>query len=114
MVEEVAVTATTLAAAESAPDLSPAPSPASPSPSPSSASPSPSSSPLSASALPPPENSGAVLFAARPSLIREMNEQLLLEHLRQRGACSRAELSPVSALSNPPVSLSLHNVERAG
>jgi hypothetical protein len=38
-----------------------------------------------ASALPPPENSGAALFAARPSLIRAMNEQLLLEHIRQRG-----------------------------
>ncbi len=114
MVEEVAVTAITPAAAESAPDLSPAPSPASPSPSPSSASPSPSSSPLSASALPPPENSGAVLFAARPSLIRAMNEQLLLEHIRQRGACSRAELSRVSGLSKPTVSLALDNVERAG
>src|SRR5260370_4733617 len=112
MVEEVAVTATTLAAAESAPDLSPAPSPASPSPSPSSASPSPSSSPLSASALPPPENSGAVLFAARPSLIRALNEQLLLEHLPPRGASSRAQLSRVSRLSQPTVSVALDNFAR--
>ena len=52
-----------------------------------------------ASALPPPENSGGVLFAARPSLIRAMNEQLLLEHIRQRGPCSRAELARVSGLS---------------
>jgi len=70
--------------------------------------------PESASALPPPENSGATLFAARPSLIRAMNEQLLLEHIRQRGPCSRAELARVSGLSKPTVSLALDNVERAG
>jgi predicted NBD/HSP70 family sugar kinase len=68
----------------------------------------------SASALPPPEGSGAVLVAARPSLIREMNEQLLLDHIRQRGPCSRAELARVSGLSKPTVSLALENVERAG
>jgi predicted NBD/HSP70 family sugar kinase len=67
-----------------------------------------------ASALPPPEGTGAVLFAARPSLIRAMNEQLLLEHIRQRGPCSRAELARVSGLSKPTVSLALDNVERAG
>jgi predicted NBD/HSP70 family sugar kinase len=67
-----------------------------------------------ASALPPPEGNGAVLFAARPSLIRAMNEQLLLEHIRQRGPCSRAELARVSGLSKPTVSLALDNVERAG
>jgi predicted NBD/HSP70 family sugar kinase len=43
-----------------------------------------------------------------------MNEQLLLEHIRQRGACSRAELARVSGLSKPTVSLALDNVERAG
>jgi predicted NBD/HSP70 family sugar kinase len=67
-----------------------------------------------ASALPPPEGTGAALFAARPSLIRAMNEQLLLEHIRQRGPCSRAELARVSGLSKPTVSLALDNVERAG
>jgi predicted NBD/HSP70 family sugar kinase len=67
-----------------------------------------------ASALPPPEGTGTVLFAARPSLIRAMNEQLLLEHIRQRGSCSRAELARVSGLSKPTVSLALDNVERAG
>ena len=51
---------------------------------------------------------------ARPSLIRAMNEQLLLEHIRQRGPCSRAELARVSGLSKPTVSLALSNVERAG
>ena len=70
--------------------------------------------PASASALPPPEGTGTVLFAARPSLIRAMNEQLLLEHIRQRGSCSRAELARVSGLSKPTVSLALDNVERAG
>ncbi len=68
----------------------------------------------SASALPPPEGTGTVLFAARPSLIRALNEQLLLEHIRQRGSCSRAELARVSGLSKPTVSLALDNVERAG
>jgi predicted NBD/HSP70 family sugar kinase len=70
-----------------------------------------------ASALPtrrPPEGTGAGLFAARPSLIRAMNEQLLLEYIRQRGPCSRAELARVSGLSKPTVSLALGNVERAG
>ena len=71
-------------------------------------------SPEPALALPPPENSGAGLFAARPSLIRAMNEQLLLEQIRQRGPCSRAELARVSGLSKPTVSLALDNVERAG
>jgi predicted NBD/HSP70 family sugar kinase len=47
-------------------------------------------------------------------LIRAMNEQLLLEHIRQRGPCSRAELARVSGLSKPTVSLALGNVERAG
>src|SRR5580658_3718496 len=65
-------------------------------------------------ALPPPEGTGAGLSAARPSLIRAMNEQLLLEHIRQRGPCSRAELARVSGLSKPTVSLALDNVERAG
>jgi predicted NBD/HSP70 family sugar kinase len=43
-----------------------------------------------------------------------MNEQLLLEHIRQRGPSSRAELARVSGLSKPTVSLALDNVERAG
>jgi predicted NBD/HSP70 family sugar kinase len=60
-----------------------------------------------------PEGTRAVA-PARPSLIRAMNEQLLLEHIRQRGRCSRAELARVSGLSKPTVSLALDNVERAG
>ena len=52
--------------------------------------------------------------AARPPLIRAMNEQLLLEHIRTLGPCSRAELARVSGLSKPTVSQALGNVERAG
>src|SRR5262249_34896978 len=45
--------------------------------------------------------SGAVsagLAAARPPLIRAINEQLLLEHIRASGPCSRADLARLSAL----------------
>src|SRR5271169_5370452 len=52
--------------------------------------------PASASALLPPDGPGAGLFAARPSLIRAMNEQLLLEHICQRGPCSLAGLVRVA------------------
>ena len=54
------------------------------------------------------------LSAARPALIRAMNEQLLLEHIRTAGPYSRAELARVSGLSKPTVSLALANIERAG
>jgi predicted NBD/HSP70 family sugar kinase len=70
--------------------------------------------PRSASGLLPPKSGGAVLFAARPPLIRAMNEHLLLEHIRNRGPCSQAELVRVSSLSKPTVKLALDNVERAG
>src|SRR2546421_8594206 len=103
---EVAVTGTAGPALASPP---PEPTSALPPPEPTSALTS-----RSASALPPPENSGATLFAARPSLIRAMNEQLLLEHIRQRGPRSRAGLARVSGVSKPAVSLALDNVGRAG
>lgn len=51
--------------------------------------------------------------AARPPLIRAMNEQLLLEHIRLSGPLSRADLARVSGLSKPTVSLALANLERA-
>src|SRR6266699_4890732 len=105
---EVAVTGT------AEPALAPPTSGPSPEPASALAPPAPALASGPASALPPPENSGATLFAARPSLIRAMNEQLLLEHIRQRGPCSRAELARVSSLSKPTVSLALDNVERAG
>ena len=52
--------------------------------------------------------------AARPQLIRALNEQLLLSHIRQGGPCSRADLARLSGLSKPTVSLALANVERSG
>ncbi len=52
--------------------------------------------------------------AARPQLLREMNEQVLLHLIRERGPLSRADLARVSGLSKPTVSLGLANIERAG
>jgi predicted NBD/HSP70 family sugar kinase len=52
--------------------------------------------------------------AARPQLIRALNEQLLLSQIRQVGPCSRADLARLSGLSKPTVSLALANVERSG
>jgi len=54
------------------------------------------------------------LSAARPALIRTMNEQLLLEYIRTAGPYSRADLARVSGLSKPTVSLALANLDRAG
>ncbi|HEX2323585.1 MAG TPA: ROK family protein [Streptosporangiaceae bacterium] len=51
---------------------------------------------------------------ARPQLIRTMNEQLLLNQIRQLGLCSRADLARLSGLSKPTVSLALANVQRSG
>jgi predicted NBD/HSP70 family sugar kinase len=53
-------------------------------------------------------------LAARPQLIRALNEQLLLRHIQRLGPCSPAELARVSGLSKPTVSLALANVERSG
>ena len=52
--------------------------------------------------------------AARPPLIRAMNEQLLLGHIQDLGPISRADLARLSGLSKPTVSLALAAVERAG
>src|SRR5215472_5979256 len=52
--------------------------------------------------------------AARPQLLRALNEQLLLRHIRRLGRCSRADLARLSGLSKPTVSLALANVERSG
>jgi predicted NBD/HSP70 family sugar kinase len=54
------------------------------------------------------------LSAARPALIRALNEHLLLDHIRSSGPYSRADLARVSGLSKPTVSLALANLERAG
>lgn len=54
------------------------------------------------------------LSAARPPLIRAINERLLLGHIQAGGPCSRADLARISGLSKPTVSLALANLERAG
>lgn len=54
------------------------------------------------------------LTAARPALIRALNEQLLLDQIRSSGPYSRADLARASGLSKPTVSLALANLERAG
>jgi predicted NBD/HSP70 family sugar kinase len=51
---------------------------------------------------------------ARPRLIRAMNEQLLLDHIRAGNGISRADLARTSGLSKNTVSLALGNLERAG
>src|SRR5579871_6202359 len=52
--------------------------------------------------------------AARPRLIRTLNEQLLLERLRGGHPLSRGELAGTSGLSKPTVSLALASLERDG
>jgi len=61
-----------------------------------------------------PADAATGLSAARPALIRAMNERSLLERIRFSGPCSRAELARLSGLSKPTVSLALANLERAG
>ncbi len=51
---------------------------------------------------------------ARQQLIRVLNEQLLLDHIRRVGEVSRPDLARMSRLSKPTVSLALANLERAG
>jgi predicted NBD/HSP70 family sugar kinase len=50
--------------------------------------------------------------AARPRLIRTLNEQLLLEQMRGNGPVSRSELATASGLSKPTVGLALAALER--
>jgi predicted NBD/HSP70 family sugar kinase len=57
--------------------------------------------------------SGA-MSAARPQLIRALNERLLLGHIRDLAPCSRADLARLSGLSKPTVSLALAALERSG
>jgi predicted NBD/HSP70 family sugar kinase len=51
---------------------------------------------------------------AGPQLIRALNEELLLGHIRTAGNISRAELARLTGLSKPTVSLALSNLEREG
>jgi predicted NBD/HSP70 family sugar kinase len=50
--------------------------------------------------------------AARPRLMRTLNEQLLLERMRGNGPVSRSDLVSVSGLSKPTVALALASLER--
>ena len=50
--------------------------------------------------------------AARPGLIRSLNEQLLLERLRGNGPVSRSELAAASGLSKPTVGQALGSLVR--
>lgn len=52
--------------------------------------------------------------AARPQLLRAMNEQSLLDQIRRVGPLSRADLARTSGLSKPTVSQTLANLERGG
>jgi predicted NBD/HSP70 family sugar kinase len=61
-----------------------------------------------------PAGGPGAMSAARPPLIRALNEQLLLGHIRDSGPCSRADLARLSGLSKPTVSLALSSVEQAG
>lgn len=58
--------------------------------------------------------SRSVSVAARPALMRSMNERLLLEHLRLVGSASRADLTGHSGLSKPTVAVALANLGRDG
>lgn len=51
---------------------------------------------------------------AGPQLMRVLNEQLLLGHIRTAGELSRADLARITRLSKPTVSSALTNLERAG
>jgi len=59
-------------------------------------------------------SSGDGRVAARPQLIRSMNEQLLLEQIRSAAPLSRPELARLSGLSKPTVALALASLEEAG
>src|SRR5215475_2516518 len=50
---------------------------------------------------------------ARPQMIRAMNEQLLLEHIRSGDGISRADLARISGLAKNTVSLALASLEQA-
>jgi predicted NBD/HSP70 family sugar kinase len=50
--------------------------------------------------------------AARPRLIRTLNEQLLLERMRADGPVSRRDLASASGLSKPTVALALTSLEQ--
>jgi predicted NBD/HSP70 family sugar kinase len=54
------------------------------------------------------------VLAARPQLIRALNEQVVLEHVRRQGRVDRRELGSASGLSKPTIAVALANLERDG
>jgi predicted NBD/HSP70 family sugar kinase len=54
------------------------------------------------------------VLAARPSLMRALNEQMLLEQIRRFESVSRSDLTAVSGLSKPTVAVALATLEREG
>jgi predicted NBD/HSP70 family sugar kinase len=50
--------------------------------------------------------------AARPGLIRALNQQFLLEQMRGNGPVTRSDLASASGLSKPTVALALTSLER--
>lgn len=52
--------------------------------------------------------------AAGPSLIRTINERLVLRHIRAAGELSRPDLARLTQLSKPTIGLTLANLERSG
>jgi predicted NBD/HSP70 family sugar kinase len=51
---------------------------------------------------------------ARPALIRELNEHLILAEVRRATSASRADLTRATGLSKPTVTLALANLQRDG
>jgi predicted NBD/HSP70 family sugar kinase len=51
---------------------------------------------------------------ARPQLIRELNERLILDEVRRSVSVSRSDLTRVTGLSKPTVTLALSNLQRDG
>jgi predicted NBD/HSP70 family sugar kinase len=60
------------------------------------------------------KNRPTQVVAARPQLMRAMNEQLMLEQVRLAGPVSRTDLARASGLSKPTVAVALANLERDG
>lgn len=54
------------------------------------------------------------VLAARPSLMRALNEQMLLEQIRRLDCVSRSDLTAVSGLSKPTVAAALATLESEG
>lgn len=59
-----------------------------------------------------PVSPGALLGST--TVVRSINERMLLDHLRSAGPLSRADLARTTTLSKPTVSLALANLETAG